>query len=397
MGMMDTEGARGDEPPAALELVRRFAQRTGLYGERTPDRYLWTDAFAVCTFLGLGEAELGLRLVDQVHRTLGRHRPDDPRRGWISGLADEQADEHPTQGGLRIGKRLPERGERESPDDELEWDRDGQYFHYLTRWMHALDQATRFTGDPVFNRWGRELAAVAHRAFTWGPTGARRMYWKMSIDMSRPLVTAMGHHDPLDGYLTCLELEATASQASAAEKAPDLAPAISDFAAMIPPDLTTADPLGIGGLLVDASRLVRLGLSIDRPPHGLGPLLGRLVDATVVGLEMYAATGELRRSAASRLAFRELGLAIGLAAVPLVVDGAAQSVDARRLRAFVPLRDEIEEFWLRPEHRRSRTWVEHRNINDVMLATSLAPDGYLAVTPSSIARPGIEHASPATE
>jgi hypothetical protein len=374
-----TEDARGDEAPVALDLMRRFAQRTGLHGERTPDRYLWTDAFAVCTFLGLGEAEPGLRLVDQVHRTLGRHRPDDPRRGWISGLPDDQAEEHPTQGGLRIGKPLPERGAVEPPDDQLEWDRDGQYFHYLTRWMHALDQVTRFTGEPVFNGWGRELAAVAHRAFTSGPTGARRMRWKMSIDLSRPLVTAMGHHDPLDGYLTCLELEATASSASGGEGAPDLASAISDFAAMIPPDLTTADPLGIGGLLVDASRLVRLG-----SPGGTEPLLVRIVDAAVVGLEMYAGTGELRRSAASRLAFRELGLAIGLAAVPLLADGAAPSVDVRRLRAFVPLRDEIEEFWLRPDCRRSRMWVEHRNINEVMLATSLAPAGYLGATPSRI-------------
>jgi hypothetical protein len=380
-----TEDARDDEPSGALDIMRRFAQHTGLNGERSPDRYLWTDAFAVCTFLGLEEAELGLRLIDQVHRTLGRHRRDDPRRGWISGLADQQAEEHPTHGGLRIGKPLPERGAREPPDGQLEWDRDGQYFHYLTRWMHALDQATRFTGDPVFNRWGRELAAVSHRAFTWGPTGARRMHWKMTIDLSRPLVTAMGHHDPLDGYITCLQLEATASATSGGEDGPDLAPAITDFAAMIPPDLTTADPLGIGGLLVDASRLVRLGLSIDRPPRGLGPLLARLVDAAVVGLEMYAGTGEMRRSAASRLAFRELGLAIGLAAVPLLVDGAARSVDARPLRAFVPLRDDIEEFWLRPEHRRSGTWVEHLNINEVMLATSLAPAGYLAATPSTIA------------
>jgi hypothetical protein len=390
--MTDDEGVRRGDPSAALELMRRFAQRTGLNGERASGRYLWTDAFAVCTLLGLGEAELALQLVDQVHRTLGRHRPDDPRRGWISGLPDERAEAHPTRGGLRIGKRLPERGAGEPPDDQLDWDRDGQYFHYLTRWMHALDQATRFTGDPRFTRWARELAAVAHRAFTWGPTGARRMYWKMSIDLSRPLVTAMGHHDPLDGYLTCLELEATASAADGADEAPDLAPAIDDFAAMIPTDLTTADPLGLGGLLVDAWRVARLGSVADRPPPVGEPLLRRLVGAAVVGLEMYAAAHELRRPADSRLAFRELGLSIGLAAVPLLLAGAPHSADAGRLRAFVPLSDEIDEFWLRPEHRQSRSWLEHQDINDVMLATSLAPAGYLGVAPRARTT-GIDHAS----
>jgi hypothetical protein len=80
-----------------LSLVRQlmadFSSRTGLVGERPPTRYLWTDAFAVCNLLGLaqltGDAAdraLALRLVDQVHHTLGRHRADDPREGWISGL-----------------------------------------------------------------------------------------------------------------------------------------------------------------------------------------------------------------------------------------------------------------------------------------------------------------------
>ena len=65
--------------------MTRFADRTGLTAERPAQRYLWTDAFAVCNFLGLGRAtgesrhtELALRLVDRVHHVLGRHRADDP-------------------------------------------------------------------------------------------------------------------------------------------------------------------------------------------------------------------------------------------------------------------------------------------------------------------------------
>jgi hypothetical protein len=133
-----------------------------------------------------------------VHHVLGRHRADDAlRRGWLSGLGEAEGELHPTRGGLRIGKRLPERPPDAPFDERLEWDRDGQYFHYLTRWMHALDQVARWTREARFNTWARELAEVAHRSFTYGPPGrsGRRMVWKMSIDLAaaRP---SMGQHDP---------------------------------------------------------------------------------------------------------------------------------------------------------------------------------------------------------
>ena len=165
-------------------LMRGFAERTGLTAERPTQRYLWTDAFAVCSFLGLarltGEssyADWALRLVDQVHHVLGRHRADDMRTGWISGLAEREGESHPTRGGLRIGKPLPERGPGEPFDQGLEWERDGQYLHYLTKWMHALDQVSAATGDPRFNLWARELAEAAHAAFVRavGGRAGRRM------------------------------------------------------------------------------------------------------------------------------------------------------------------------------------------------------------------------------
>jgi len=122
------------------DLMTDFAERTGLFGEGAPTRYLWTDAFAVCNLLELEQRtgdkayrELALRLVDQVHQVLGRHRPDDPKEGWISGLNEEEGKRHPTKGGLRIGKAQGERRADEPIDERLEWDRDGQYFHYLTK------------------------------------------------------------------------------------------------------------------------------------------------------------------------------------------------------------------------------------------------------------------------
>src|SRR5688572_5791932 len=179
---------------AASRLMHAFAERTGLVGDAAPKRYLWTDAFAVCNFLALGDTELAERLVEQVHRELGRHRADDTRTGWIGGMDEETGTEHPTRGGLRIGKPLPER-EPETPiDPELEWERDGQYYHYLTKWMHALDQVGRCTGSADAGRWARELAQSAHRAFTYAPVPGmpKRMFWKMRIDLSAPLVPSMG-------------------------------------------------------------------------------------------------------------------------------------------------------------------------------------------------------------
>jgi hypothetical protein len=38
---------------------------------------------------------------------------------------------------------------------------------------------------------------------------------------------------------------------------------------------------------------------------------------------------------------------------------------------------EIEKFWLEPRNRQALSWTEHRDINSVMLATSLALESYL--------------------
>jgi hypothetical protein len=43
----------------------------------------------------------------------------------------------------------------------------------------------------------------------------------------------------------------------------------------------------------------------------------------------------------------------------------------------VALGSEIKSFWLDPEHRETHLWAEHRDINEVMLATSLVPAGFL--------------------
>jgi hypothetical protein len=374
----------------AREFMQDFARTTGLDppGARS-QRYLWTDAFAVCNYLGLSRAAgdpgfrtLALRLVYEVHHTLGRFRDDDRRDGWISGLPPDEGERHPTIGGLRIGKLLPERVREEPYDERKEWDRDGQYYHYLTKWMHALGSAGRVTGDPVYLEWAVGLARTAHARFLYRTGGGMRMYWKMSTDLSYPLVTSMGQHDPLDGLVTYTMLQAAET---AAGHGPVLVHEITDMAGITRNlQLATDDPLGIGGLLSDAGMIARLA---TRGGPADPALLEQVTAAALAGLGYFSRSRCLEHPAPDRLAFRELGLSIGLAGIAGLPDLIAQNPqfagrsalrhNAEAIQAFLPLKETIENFWLHEENRASGTWTGHREISTVMLATSLVPDGFL--------------------
>jgi hypothetical protein len=382
--------------PTVREIMMEFARGTGLSPAlKSPRRYLWTDAFAVCNFLGLyhqtGEEtclNLALQLVDQVHDILGRHREDDSRTGWISGLDEQEGRKHPTQGGLRIGKELNERGLRDPFDEGLEWDRDGQYYHYLTKWMHALNRVSRVTGDLMYNTWAIELAKTAHARFVYAsPSGGpKRMYWKMSIDLSRPLVLSMGQHDPLDGFVTYNELQATAAKDPEKSTGRDLRAEIADMTDICEgKSWATDDPLGIGGLLFDACRVVQLTFSGNLEQTGL---LETLLDSSLIGLKSFVRENSLKLPVGYRLAFRELGLSIGLRAVEKIQglieqkSGPLRKKDSlhsllKALSRYAGLSETIETFWLERTNRESESWIAHRDINRVMLATSLTPDGFL--------------------
>ena len=381
--------------PLVEKMMTEFARLTGLSPARSePQRYLWTDAFAVCNFLGLYEEtgsrefkDLASQLVDQVHNVLGRHRQDDQRTGWISGLNEENGRLHPTKGGLRIGKQLKERRPSDPFNERLEWDRDGQYYHYLTKWMHALNRVTKVTGVFTYNRWAIELARTVHNKFVYAPSfgSQKRMYWKMNIDLSCPLVTSMGLHDPLDGLVTYHQLQATAGE-DPEQSTEDLRTEILDMANMCEgKSWATDDPLGIGGLLSDAFRVAQL---MVKGYFAQTDLLGDLLYASLVGLRTFTKEGPLKLPTAYRLAFRELGLSIGLGVVKRLLElveqnehtfGKDHDLDTRMraLDQYETLKEVIDKFWLRPENQEAESWIAHRDINMVMLATSLFPDGYL--------------------
>jgi hypothetical protein len=379
-----------------IEIMEDFAGFTGLVpAGKFSKRYLWTDAYAVCNFLGLYQEtgnvkyrNLALRLVDEVHNVLGKHRKDSTRLGWLSGLSGPEGKKHPTSGGLRIGKALPERGPDDPYDEYKEWESDGQYYHYLTKWMHALNRVSMVTGDYVFNRWAIELMKAAHQGFVHpvGGSGMKRMYWKMSTDLTYPLVPSMGHHDPLDGLVTAMQLYGTGLNDPEQSPSLDLQAEISELIEICEgKNWETDDLLGLGGLLCDAYRVGKLF------KNGIlegSDMLRIILDASLPGLKYPGRENFLYTPAIYRLAFRELGLSIGLHALekldaliknnlPVFKDDRDITILLKTLGKYISLGQKIEIYWLDPQNKKTDVWKEHRDINMVMLATSIFPDGFL--------------------
>jgi hypothetical protein len=147
----------------------------------------------------------------------------------------------------------------------------------------------------------------------------------------------------------------------------------------------TDDSLGIGGILTDACRISQLSTQTNLPESDKLEVLLRDAEA---GLDMFVRRGYLNYPASNRLAFRELGLSIGIKAIKLMKETINQHPEhfpnvrplLARLSALTKYRQLsgiIEQFWLESTHQQSHTWQDHLDINSVMLATSLVPAGYL--------------------
>ena len=214
------------------------------------------------------------------------------------------------------------------------------------------------------------------------------MFWKMSIDLSYPLVESMGHHDPLDGLITYNQLQATFHDYFRKSISPDLTEEIADMAGICEgKSWITDDPLGIGELLCSAYKAAQLnaGRSVIEPD-----LTEVLLSSSQPGLKSFSKENPMKPPADYRLAFRELGLSIGLHAAERLKGlirknpgdpGKDRLLNTRleTLTQFLPLSEEIETFWLDTANREADSWTEHRDINMVMLATSLSPEGYLTL------------------
>ncbi len=354
----------------AVALMDAFAARTGLEGDAPPRRDLWTDAFGVENELALATRTRDPRhlarattLIDQVERTLG------------SSSADRGRTTRRARAGLRLVEPLEDGAlprARTSSDAGLA----APNFHDATRWMHALAHASRSTGRAQLMARARELAFVQHRELVRRGAGPSRAgaAWKLRVDLARPLVGTMGQHDALDGLVTYASLERVATPGG-----PSLTHCIEDFAAMIDrAALVTVDPLGLGTLLVLASRLEAMRADRRLPAGSVTP--SELLDAALTGLVVYVESGALEDPVERRLAFRELGLVLGIEAVAHArlasLEGSAQGRSLRAaLRRFGELAGPITRFWLAPRSRRVIAASCHRDVDEVMLASALLSDG----------------------
>lgn len=265
-------------------------------------RYLWTDAFGVINFITLSREkdgphsqqlylELAKKLADTVHSVLGRTRDGSSR---LPGATDEE----PLKGGLRIGKL-----DAGGPDG------DGQYHHYLTLWMFALNRLSLASGEARWNNLAVQLAKAVHPHFMTNRGGQESMVWKISMDMRRVLVNSKGNLDDVDGLVLYQLLQQTAEQFK--KKVPNESASTQSLDTEIEhyrrimathPKSLSGDPLDLGMSLwishfdreADWSReMAQAGLRIARD-HFL-PMARRPVTAR-----------------SYRLAFREFGACLGI-------------------------------------------------------------------------------------
>lgn len=363
------------EVALASGIMARFAERTGLASDAQGDparRYLWTDAFALLNFLALKAATddksydaFALRVMKEVHCHLGKFARQDSRVGWLSGFEGDEARQHPTIGGLRIGKKLPERSEQEAYDSQQEWDRDGQYYHYHTRWITALLTAASHFDECDYFNWAAELSLVGGRFIEETKSGLR-MYWKMSVDLSRPLVPMMGAHDPLEGLLCALQ----AREVRAEEYEPEFERYINQLKQLCARSRwATDDELGLGALALNVVRAAQLQTQTELP-DSIHPRT--LLEDVEKGLVSVTRNFHRNESANYRLAFRECGLSLGLRCL----EGNLSFLKQHNLKPDVDdrvwqLADDIESFWLDEKNQQAATFQDHLDINEVSLASSL--------------------------
>ncbi|KAJ6102204.1 hypothetical protein N7486_004631 [Penicillium sp. IBT 16267x] len=262
-------------------------------------RYLWTDAFGVINLLTMhheycrasGEnvyddryTQLARRLIETVHDVLGRTRDGLSR---LPGATES----NPLGGGLRIGKI-----------DEHGSDGDGQYHHYLTVWMFALNRMAMASGDMEYNRQAVDLARAIHPKFFVDRTAAHpRMIWKMSMDLSTPLVSSEGNLDPIDGFVVFRILQATAAKAGDGDV---LVEEIGDYKRVMErkgEHFVSSDPLDLGMTLWTAHWF-------SEKENWASNLSKRCYEQLY---NLFEIDQYLARSIKFRLAFREFGTCMG--------------------------------------------------------------------------------------
>ncbi|CRG85813.1 hypothetical protein PISL3812_02824 [Talaromyces islandicus] len=390
---MTSSASIKDSDTAVTTRLARFEQSMeSIYGSfadiKTPEewtpppksgghrgRYLWTDAFGVINLITLHREwaksssstsadkylTLARRLVETVHDVLGRTRDGKAR---LPGATDE----NPLGGGLRIGKF-----------DETGVDGDGQYHHYLTIWMFALNRLSLATADPRYNNQAVALAQAIHPRFFVNRESTRpRMVWKMSMDLSVSLVPSEGNLDPIDGYVVYRLLQAAAMAATQQQV---LDEEIGDYKRVMErkgEHFVSTDPLDLGMTLWTSHWFS------DRESWA-----SKLAEKCFQQIyELFEIDRYLSRNIKYRLAFREFGTSLGIKCHSEKSTDKERSVDLQSYSdAILAAWEPYMEMSLSPKES-SLTPEDLRPITRVMYSSALIPgafrSGYLGPEPKTI-------------
>lgn len=166
-------------------------EEAGPCGDQQDDapqrRYLWTDAFGVLAFVSLADMfetidlkqanayrEAAHKLIDVVHGTLGKPRSS---KSTDAMTVDSTMPSPTGYIGVRIGKVES----RQVTDYGMRYD--GQYFHYLDKWLLALARAGRVDdGIRIAKSSFPYFFDRGHDGTGWN--GGIR--WKLSVNGSPP-------------------------------------------------------------------------------------------------------------------------------------------------------------------------------------------------------------------
>jgi len=376
--------SESDVAKAAI-LLDGYCKRTGVDSSAsgkvpgTRSMVEGCDGMALCTMLELHRRTAdpmwesrSRMLIEQVHSTLGNHRKDDRkgRRGWLSGRKGRDAELHPTCKGLRCGAPRQERDQGTSYVAQDEVLRDGQHYHGLCRWAHALCQASVRLVDPLLGRLAMEMIKGTHPKFLHtNEEGLQLIFWKLSCDLRYPLVRHSGQHDPIEGFcayhhlLLALPSDTSADSISLGVMEDEIHAILR---AMAGHDWMADDLLGLATLLCMAYKAAQLVMSGS---PGIGSLPEMLLSSAATGL-----TGgglELlhpRCPAHRRTPWHEFAFATGLQAVQRIMLIAQRNPALRRQcpalhsqaqaiwKRHGMLKTTIQGFWEQAARRRQPCW-----------------------------------------
>ncbi|KAM0558001.1 hypothetical protein ACHAPJ_005168 [Fusarium lateritium] len=303
-------------------------------------RYLWTDAFGVVNFITLYEETtdskyltLAKHLVQTVHDVQGRTRDGSSR---LPGATDAE----PLKGGLRIGK--------ESATGN---DGDGQYHHYLTLWMFALNRLSWVTKDSSFNDMAIQLAKAIHSRFCFQSSNKLKMVWKLSMDMKKVLVPTEGHLDAATGFVICRMLQETAAKQG--EKDQLLKQEISDYEKV----------MNRGGSLYPSGDPLDLGMGLwicHFHQHEEWSQTFTRESMDLVDEIFDGKCADMSGKACNRLAFREFGACLGVQCI--------EPDEALKTQV-----DALVKFWEGHIHQHDGDGL--KPISQVMYAAAIIPGG----------------------